>query len=277
MKRILSWIIGMAVIAAISVAITIYVIDTSETPDSYDVHFIDSKILSEKREIIISKPEHYDDNDLRDLPVIYVFGGNSLTYSISYDVQLLMRTGYLEPVIVVGVSNINQKTRQRDLTPPFMKQDIDESNSPLGKADTYLEFIESEVIPLIEKEYRTSSERIAVGHSREGLLVMYSQISRPNLFIGRLALSPALWREENLFVDKFKDYLQKQNSIESKLFLSIGDQEVEKMKKAFDLTIDFLAKDSTVMDWKSQYTKGAVHSNNAILSAPIGIDWIFKN
>ena len=277
MKKIIGWILVVILTAASSAIITMYMIDSSETPDSYDVFSIDSKILSEEREIIVSKPEFYDDSGAKTFPVVYVFGGNTLTYSIAYDVQLLTRTGNLHPVIVVGIPNISQKTRQRDLTPPFMKQDIDEADSPLGKADVYLDFVRNEVIPHIEKKYRTSSQRIAVGHSREGLMVMYSLLDDPGLFNGHLALSPALWRENNVFVTEFESYLEKQDSIPSKLFLSMGDREVEKMKKAFDLTVDVLKSDVTAIQWNSRYTKGAVHSNNGLLSAPIGIEWIVQD
>ncbi|MEO1033773.1 MAG: alpha/beta hydrolase-fold protein, partial [Bacteroidota bacterium] len=203
-------------------------------------------------------------------------GGNALTYSIVNDLDLLIRTGYSRPAIVVGIPNINQKTRQRDLTPPFLKQDLDESNSPLGKADVYLEFIDTEVIPLIETNYKTTTERIAVGHSREGLMVMYSLLAKPKLFNGHLSLSPALWREDNLFVKKFRGFVQNNDTIASKLFLTLGDLEVDKMKHAFDMTIDVLDKNAAKAHFKSLYFPNANHASNPFLTAPMGLDWILK-
>lgn len=265
--------------AFISVILTIYISDTSETPSSYDIYEIDSEVLSEKRELIVKLPSEYEKSSDKVYPVIYVFGGNTLTYSIAYDTDLLTRTGHLENVIVVGISNISQKTRQRDLTPPFMKQDIDEPDSPLGSANKYLDFVQNEVIDLIERTYRTSSKRIAIGHSREGLMVIYTLMAKPDLFQGHIALSPALWRENNLFLDHFKEAMAKTDTIESYLFLSMGDKEVSKMKKAFNLTVEFLNTDgiSKKIKSKSSYTKGATHSNNALLSAPIGVETILKN
>jgi predicted alpha/beta superfamily hydrolase len=279
MKRFLKIFLLVIPTAAVSVILTIYIVDTSETPASYDVHEIDSEILSEQRELIVKLPPDYERSSDKVYPVVYVFGGNTLTYSIAYDTDLLTRTGHLENVIVVGVANIDQKTRQRDLTPPFMKQDLDEPNSPLGRADKYLDFVQNEVIDLIEKTYRASSKRIAVGHSREGLMVMYSLISKNDLFQGHIVLSPAIWREKNLFIDNFKEKISLVDTIESYLFLSMGDQEVNKMKNTFNLTVEFLSTDtiSEKMKWRSMYTKGAGHSNNALLSAPIGIEMILKD
>ena len=48
------------------------------------------------------------------------------------------------------------------------------------------------------------------------------------------------------------------------------------MKKAFDLTVKILKKDSTSIEWKYMYTKRAIHSNNALLSVPVGLNWILK-
>ena len=265
--------------SSVSVIITMFLVDSSDTPSTYKTHKIDSKILSEQRELIVKLPVAYEENTSKTYPVIYVFGGNTLTYNIAYDTELLCRTGHIEEIIVVGIPNISQDTRQRDLTPPFMRQDIDELDSPLGQADKYLEFISNEVIKVVEGTYRTNSERIAVGHSREGLMVMYSLIANPNLFKGRLALSPALWRENNIFVKHLESYLNKADSLNSYLFMSMGSKEVEKMTKAFDLTIALLKKESNSkkVQWDSYYTHGAVHNNNALLSAPIGLEKVLKN
>lgn len=279
MKKIIKILLLVVITTFISVISTMYIVDTSETPSSYNIHKIDSKILLENRELIVKLPTDYELNSDKVYPVIYVFGGNTLTYSIAYDTELLARTGHLENVIVVGISNISQKTRQRDLTPPFMNQDLDEADSPLGEADKYLDFVQNEVINLIESTYRTSSNRIAVGHSREGLMVMYSLVSNTDLFQGHIALSPALWRENDLFIAKFKKYLSKTDTIKSYLFLSMGDQEVNKMKNSFNSTVAFLSTDSInkKIKWNSIYTQGATHNNNALLSAPIGIETILKN
>ena len=276
MKKFLIISLLLVLTALVSIVLTVYLIDTSETPDSYNIHEIDSKVLSEKREIIVKLPSDYDESADKTYPVIYVFGGNSLTYSIANDTELLKRTGHLESVIIVGIQSMNQKIRQRDLTPPFLKQDLDETDSPLGKVDDYLSFIQNELIRFIDSKYRSSSFKIAVGHSREGLMVMYALITKPELFHGYVALSPALWRENDLFVDMFKETISGIKTLNTLLFLSMGEEEVDKMKNAFNLTVQFLNTDSISKKiiWKSMYTKGAVHSNNALLSAPIGIEWI---
>lgn len=250
---------------------------TSSFTSTHDKYTIDSKILAEKRELFVRRPRGYTTNSKERYPVVYVFGGNSLSYSIFKDLDLLIRTGHCKPAIIVGVPNISQKTRQRDLTPPFLKQDLDESDSPLGRADHYLEFIEKEIIPLINSNYKTSSKRIAVGHSREGLMVMYTLIAKPNLFSGHLAMSPALWREGNRFTHEFRDFIKEKDTIATKLFLSLGGLEVKKMKDAFDLTVNILEQEPSKTTFQSLYFPGANHADNPFLTAPIGLEWILNN
>ncbi len=152
--------------------------------------------------------------------------------------DLLCRLGYSQEAIIVGIQGINQKARQRDLTPPFLKQDLDDTDSPLGKADDFLSFLEDEVIALVEKTYATNSKRTIIGHSREGLMVCYSLMAKPKLFDTRIALSPALWREDNLFVNRFETFLIAHPNIDSELYLSMGDSEVDKMKRAFKFGLE---------------------------------------
>lgn len=274
-KRIIYTILFVSIASFISVIATLIIVDTSETPSTYDTFKIESKALQETRELIIKKPRNFKKD--KQYPVVYVLGGNSLTYTVAYDTDLLSRVGNIPEVIVVGITGINQKTRQRDLTPPFLKQDLDEINSPLGKADNFLAYIESEVIPLVEDNYNTSNQRTIVGHSREGLLVLYSLIEKPNLFDARIALSPALWREDNMFVRRFEAFLTEHPKVSSNIFMSMGGNEVEKMKKAFDLTTDVLkSKAPSNLIWKSFYMPNATHQTNHYLTACIGINYFLN-
>lgn len=271
-KRIIYTVLLVSIASFLAAVITLIIVDTSETPTTYDQFEITSEVLQETREIIVKKPANYKSGI--QYPVVYVLGGNSLTYTIAYDADLLARVGTIPEVIVVGITSMNQKTRQRDLTPPFLKQDLDDVNSTLGKADDFLKFIEVEVIPLIERNYSTNQKRAIVGHSREGLLVMYSLIAKPDLFHTRIALSPALWREDNEFVNRLEDYLTKHPDLNASVFMSMGSNEVEKMKNAFDLTVDVLTSNSLQnLTWKSYYMPGATHQTNHYLTASLGVKY----
>lgn len=84
-------------------------------------------------------------------------------------------------VIVVGLPNV-RGGRPRDYTPPFIRQNTEDLKSPMGRADHFLSFLKKELIPHIEREYRTVPFRMIAGHSRGGLFVVYSLIADPRLF-----------------------------------------------------------------------------------------------
>ena len=80
--------------------------------------------------------------------------------------------GTMPEMILVGIQNTN---RTRDLTPTKTER------ANTGGGDKFLDFIEQEVLPLVEKNYRTEPFRVFAGHSLGGLAVVYTMLSRPHL------------------------------------------------------------------------------------------------
>ena len=203
---------------------------------------------------------------------MYVLDGSSQDKHLANKFDILSSAGYVPETIVVGIPNVSGKGRQRDYTPPYMKMDIDEKDSPLGEGDQFLSFMEKELFPFIEKNYSTSKTRSLAGNSRGGLLVMYSLLYKPDLFKARFCFSPAFWRDDNLIVKKVSDFLNKNENLNSFLYLSMGDKENEKMKNGFnEMTITLSKNENDQLVWYSEFTKNADHQNNAEISASVGI------
>jgi len=57
----------------------------------------------------------------------------------------------------------------------------------------FLDFMEDELIPRIEKAYPASSYRTFVNHSFVGLSVINALINRQHLFNYYVAIDPSLW------------------------------------------------------------------------------------
>ena len=99
-----------------------------------------------------------------------------------------------------------------------------------GSADEFINGIETELIPFINKTYRTLTGPVhtsIVGGDMGGLLSLYAALSRPDLFGQAAALSPTLWiNKEQLisFVETVDtDYHQR-------FYLSVGDAEPEEFR-----------------------------------------------
>jgi predicted alpha/beta superfamily hydrolase len=144
---------------------------------------IQSSILKEKRKIIIRLPDDYDTSK-KTYPALYLLDGdnNSLFEAVS-TLNKLGRDENIPKMIVVAIANTD---RDRDMMPVSTKQ----YTVPVAGAEQFLSFIADELIPQIEKKYRTNQQRILCGKSLSGLFTLYALLTRPQLFesyIGRSA------------------------------------------------------------------------------------------
>lgn len=228
---------------------------------------LQSEILKEERELIIHLPKKYDQDASKKYPVIYVLDGSAEDGQTADKIETLSDERVIPEVIVVGIPNMGSESRDRDMTPPFMRLDVENPESKNGHADKFLEFLEKEAMSFISTRYRTSGYNMFSGKSRGGLLVWYSLLTKPNLFQARFAYSPALWREENLIVNRAKQFLTDNDSLQTFIYMSLGDEENDKMKSGFDAMTEVLEQKSTKgLAWFSEYTPGANHNTNSSLS-----------
>ncbi|MCI0405384.1 MAG: hypothetical protein L0209_04830, partial [candidate division Zixibacteria bacterium] len=150
------------------------------------------------------------------------------------------------------------------------------ADSPEGKADRFLAFLKAELIPHVERAYRTGGPRMLAGNSRGGLFVVYSLIAEPTLFAARFAHSPALWRDGDALVLQLEKFLASRPDLDRFLYLSLGGEENEKMTKAFKRTVAVLeAQAPPSLKWQADFTPGANHGSNAELATPVGLKQFF--
>jgi predicted alpha/beta superfamily hydrolase len=203
-----------------------------------------------------------------------VLDGSSQDLHTADSAALMARIGVGVEWIVVGIPNVDGQGRQRDYTPPGMRQDIDEADSPEGRADRFLEFLRDELIPEIEGGYRTTSTRLLAGNSRGGLFVVYALTEAPDLFDAFLAHSPALWRDEDAMVLRLQRFLLASPSLSGRLFMSLGSEENDKMKAAFERARAELSQHAPAgLRWRAQLTSGADHGSNAYRATPVALRW----
>jgi hypothetical protein len=145
-----------------------------------------SSILSEDRQLLIHVPADYDRSTLR-YPVLFQLYGQQVTHYLADAVMTAERLGGsadIPPLIVVGVANTD---RYRDNLP--VQPD---GKTPAG-ADTFLRFFAEELIPFIDRTYRTKPYRLLVGPQAGAALGLHALTTRPGLF------NAAILRIENPF------------------------------------------------------------------------------
>lgn len=142
-------------------------------------------------------------------PVVYMLDANAAFGSMVEAVRLLSRGPYkIEPAIIVGIGYetdepLDTKRRFYDFTihadPEELPPRKDTSPWPeTGGADEFLEFIERELKPVIERLHPVDRSRQTLfGHSLGGWFVMYVFFKRPQAFTVYAAGSPSIWWKNN--------------------------------------------------------------------------------
>jgi predicted alpha/beta superfamily hydrolase len=126
------------------------------------------------------------------LPVLYMpDGGIDEDFPhVVRAAESLVRRAVIRPVIVVGVPNTQ---RRRDLTGPTRVASDSAIAPRVGGSAAFREFLRNEVIPDIDRRYRTTKERGIIGESLAGLFVLETLLEDPTVFTHYIALDPSVW------------------------------------------------------------------------------------
>ncbi|HKL09658.1 MAG TPA: alpha/beta hydrolase-fold protein [Bacteroidales bacterium] len=178
---------------------------------------IQSEILHETRNIIVHLPDSY--NESKSYPVLYRLDGNTeLLVETIATVNRIVYTDEIAPeMIIVAVENTS---RARDMWP--VNNSYYPKPNKAGAAD-FLRFIEQELIPYVDNKYPTDNYRILSGQSLSGIFVIYSFLTKPDLFNAYIASSAGFPGCEHYFTDlSNKAFEQPVNYTGLKLFITDG-------------------------------------------------------
>ena len=213
----------------------------AQIPDT-EVRDIKSKFTGQEYRISIALPYEYHDLPDKKYQTVYILDSN-LHFGMFTEIsRMLYLCGLVETIIVgigypinlpleEGFSEI-MSLRAFDLTPVEDKDHEDEYAQAglqvkgTGGASEFLSFIEKEVIPLIETEYRTAGEaRTLVGHSDGGTFALYTLFQKPTLFQKLIVGSPVIYFANGIIFDYEEQFSKDRESLPVKLFLSAGELE----------------------------------------------------
>ncbi|HEU4596875.1 MAG TPA: alpha/beta hydrolase-fold protein [Pyrinomonadaceae bacterium] len=215
-------------------------------PPAYDAPAritVKSAVLGEDRAILVRVPPGYERDGQR-YPVLYMTDGDAHLLHTSGTVSFLARNNRMPEMIVVGIPNTD---RQRDLSPTHVAQLPGNPNIRFptsGGGDKFLKFIETELIPHVEKQYRTQPFRVLAGHSLGGLFAVHAMLSRPELFNAYISVSPALQWDNFLLIERAKEFFKNRKDYNRTLLVSLGNEPGD-IGDAFKLFKDVLQKQQT--------------------------------
>ncbi len=171
--------------------------------------------LKEQRPYLVYTPPSYKDTTVapQRYPVLYLLDGDAHFHSVTGLLQILgtgVNGTYVVPEMIV-VAIPNTKDRMRDMTPTRATAGFQGQPMPgletSGGMPQFLGFIRDELIPAIERTYRTLPYRVFVGHSLGGITAINALYTMPELFQAYVAIDPSLWWDNTLLLRQAKSRL----------------------------------------------------------------------
>ena len=155
---------------------------------------LNSQILNQEREIQVHLPSNYKDSITKQYPVLYVVDGQDyFSPAVSFQ-KMIAKRGIVPQMIIIGIKTDIVKRRIL----------FDENKGAIN----FINFLENELIPFIDKNYRTSKEkeRLFFGWEMAGGIGIETIARKPNLFSGYII--PSATNIRGTRVDSVEKYLK---------------------------------------------------------------------
>lgn len=228
---------------------------------------ITSKKLNEDREITIGLPPSYQKNTNQKYPILVLLDGDFLFDPF----QGALNYGYywddLPEVIIVAISQNKNNERETDCA-------VDESTGlPSEKGEKFFEFIGMELLPYIQKKYRTAPFKMIAGLDTTAAFLNFYLYKDNPVFDAYISMSPEL---STGMEERIPERLA---AIQKPIFYyhSSADGDVKKMRIRI-IALDAVAKKITVptLNYKFDDFKGASHYSLVLHSIPSALYQIFS-
>jgi len=219
---------------------------------------IDSKVLMKKASLNIRLPNSYQALNNKHYPVFYSLGS------------------FAASAATVSALSHNQEYPMPDTILVSLTTETAVSIIQRGvKSEDFINFLEIDVIPYIDKHYRSQPFRILASSERFGMAPLYGLIHKPELFQAIIAISPWITDDSGLLND-FETFLKENNHISAFLWLSSGDglREVGNYNKLLTLLEQQAPK---TLDWKSTDFKKNTNMSQYLVSLPSALEALFAD
>ncbi|HEU0273448.1 MAG TPA: alpha/beta hydrolase-fold protein [Candidatus Udaeobacter sp.] len=195
-----------------------------------------SKILGNRRDVLVYLPRGYRRFSQERYPVLYLQDGQNVfdaatsfagvEWGVDETAQRLIKEKLIEPLIVVAVANTGEQ-RVDEYTPTrgVIDAKAKRRKRSKGLARKYGQFLMNELKPYIDRRYRTNpgAEFTGLGGSSlGGLATLAIGIWYPNVFSRLMVMSPSIWWD-NFAIYRLVDSIRQKPSL--KIWLDTGTAE----------------------------------------------------
>jgi predicted alpha/beta superfamily hydrolase len=237
------------------------------------LHELTSRIFGNTRLVRVWLPPDYDGWGATRYPVLYLNDGQNLFdpatafggvhWQVGESATRLIAEQKIRPLIIVGIDNTKDRAQEYI---PYKSKDPRVLNA---KGKCYPDFLQREVMPLIEERYPVlkGAENTGLGGSSlGGLITLYTQLAAPGVF-GRLLIeSPSLFVANRKILDecgRFRHWPYR-------VYLGMGTRELGNAEKDAKTVGDFLELEAILREagldeqrLRVRIEEGASHTESA--------------
>lgn len=224
-----------------------------------------------KYDIQVALPENYSPTHEK-YATIYVLDGEMDFDFVANNCREISSREAVQNAIVIGIGYGND--RSIDYTPTRV-------GSNTGGGVQFLAFIESELIPRIERDFAadtTRSSRVILGHSYGGLFGACALAVNNELFGNYILLSPSIWFDNEVALQLEKGYRANNLDRDQLVFLGIGDLENSgRMQAPFEAFYQVLRDNYTNTRLSKNRVKNLDHVGSKKPNIVKGLNFYFQN
>lgn len=243
-----------------------------------ELRTIESKYVAQEYKINIFFPKDYEEEGKR-YPVVYVLDAEYNFGCVAYIARRLIKNEDIPKILLVGIAydadyeDFYEK-RFRDSTPVSR---IHGRNS--GGAEQFTQFLEKELIPFINMNYRTIPEdRTLVGHSITGFYCFYALFQHTDLFNRYIVVSPSLWFSNGVVFEYEETFSSNHGDMSGFVYLSVGGEESQQMREGSTKLKDTLLKRAYPhLNFKFSLVEGENHRSLFPYAFSRGLRFIFSD
>jgi predicted alpha/beta superfamily hydrolase len=195
-----------------------------------------SKILGNRRDVLVYLPRGYRRLSQRRYPVLYLQDGQNVfdaatsfsgvEWAVDETAERLIKENLIEPLIVVAVANMGEE-RVHEYAPTrgIIDAKAKRKIRSKGLARKYGHFLMNELKPYIDRKYRTNPDAEFTGlggSSLGGLVTLAIGILDPQVFGRLMVMSPSIWWDE-FAIYRLVDSIKQKPSL--KIWLDTGTAE----------------------------------------------------
>lgn len=209
--------------------------------DTWSIH---SSTIGEDYTLYVLRTTAYDTTRIK-LPVLYMTDGD-WNMTVAMNCFSMLRQDYVthEPLIVGIGYGKGQNKRGRDL-------------DPYAGGPNFLTFIEKEVMPFINRAYRTNDQKAIYGYSMGGMFTTYILFKRPDLF--DMVFIGAPGNNGKQMMPFAREYFKTHKDLKSKVFIGVGGYEHEVVRNIDSIRNYLVSQKCPSLKIKTEITPAANH------------------